>query len=110
MLFSIILLSLIYTAFSSENNTVVPYPFPWYLQCDSSWGEDIMVTKTICNVGCLMSSVAMSIHGSGIMINNQYENKSDCLEEATPHTLNIWLRNNGGYGNLFIYLFMYVNA
>lgn len=64
------------------------------LQCDSAWGDDLMGTKTICDVGCLMSSTAMGIAGVVIPIDG---------EDSTPKTLNVWLRNNEGYsGNNLI--------
>ena len=50
----------------------------------------VMADKTICKVGCLMTSVAMAIRYYNITIDN---------EEATPGTLNQWLRANGGYDN-----------
>ena len=53
-----------------------------------------MGTKTICDVGCLMSSTAMGIAGVQIQIEK---------EDSTPKTLNEWLRNNDGYsGNNLI--------
>ena len=67
--------------------------YPLYKQCDSSWANDQLGTssKTICQAGCLMSSVAMALKGHGVSEN--------------PHTLNIWLKNNGGYasGNLYVW-------
>jgi hypothetical protein len=60
------------------------------LQCDSKWGDDIMVTKTICDVGCLMSSTSMGLAGTGIPIKAP-------LIDSTPKTLNVWLKNNDGY-------------
>jgi hypothetical protein len=50
-----------------------------------------MDTKTVCNVGCLMSSTAMAIRGSGIPI------YVDPSTDSTPGTLNQWLKANGGY-------------
>ena len=49
-----------------------------------------MVDKTVCKVGCLMTSVAMAVRYYNITINNN---------ETTPGTLNDWLRSNGGYDN-----------
>lgn len=61
------------------------YNYPMYKQCDSAWANDKLGTssKTICQAGCLMSSAAMALTGFGKSYN--------------PHTLNIWLNNNGGY-------------
>lgn len=67
--------------------------YPMYKQCDSSWANDQLGTsaKTICQAGCLMSSAAMALSGTGHSYN--------------PHTLNQWLKSNGGYvsGNLFVW-------
>lgn len=62
--------------------------YPLYKQCDPRWGADVMETTTVCQVGCLMSSVAMSLAGKGILIGANVSN---------PGILNQWLRNNGGY-------------
>lgn len=51
----------------------------------------MMVTKTICQVGCLMSSTAMGLAGSNIPIEVNPEILSD------PQTLNQWLIANDGY-------------
>ena len=72
--------------------------YPLYKQCDSKWGSNALGNgggKTICQAGCLMSSMAMymspkvKIGGATI----------------TPGNLNAWLKVNGGYasGNLFVW-------
>jgi len=38
-------------------NGAIPFQYPLFKQCNSSWGSDIMERETICKVGCLMSSV-----------------------------------------------------
>ena len=63
---------------------------PLYKQCDSRWGSNPLGNgggKTICQAGCLVSSVAMAI-GS-----------------QTPGSLNDWLKGHGGFasGNLFVW-------
>ncbi len=67
--------------------------YPLYSQCDSKWANDKMGTssKTICQIGCLMSSASMALAGTGKSYN--------------PGTLNKWLTSNGGYasGNLFVW-------
>jgi hypothetical protein len=68
----------------------IPFHYPLFKQCNSSWANEIMVTTTICKVGCLMSSVSMALNGHNILIDGQLSN---------PHTLNQWLRKNGGYDN-----------
>ena len=40
-----------------------PHDYPLYKQCDSRWGSDIIVSKTVCQVGCLMSSISMGLAG-----------------------------------------------
>ena len=62
--------------------------YPLFKQCDETWGSDLMVTKTICEVGCLMSSVSEGLGGYNISIEGS---------DANPGTLNAWLRNNNGY-------------
>jgi len=73
---------------ASAPTTRVPYQLPMFKQCNSSWGSDVMVKKTICDVGCLMSSISMALNGRGVAIDNQ---------PADPHTLNAWLRTHNGY-------------
>ena len=77
---------------------VIGSSYPLYKQCDSRWGSDKLGTsgQTICQAGCLMSSVAMVIADCGRSIGGA---------QATPKTLNTFLRNNGGYvsGNLFVW-------
>jgi hypothetical protein len=59
--------------------------YPMFKQCDSRWGNNQLGTSsdTICSAGCLMSSAAMGLAGTGHGYN--------------PATLNTWLTNNGGY-------------
>jgi ABC-type bacteriocin/lantibiotic exporter with double-glycine peptidase domain len=67
--------------------------YPLYKQCDSRWGNEHLGTSsnTICKAGCLMSSAAMALAGTGHNYN--------------PGTLNTWLKANGGYasGDLFVW-------
>ena len=67
----------------------IPYHYPLFKQCNSSWGNDVMVTTTICKVGCLMSSTSMALAGNGILIDDSIP--------ANPGSLNAWLRKNDGY-------------
>lgn len=78
-------------ALSTASNFTIPYEFPLFKQCDSLWGSDLMDTKTICQVGCLMSSTAMGLAGANIPIT--WDPKTD----STPKTLNQWLKENDGY-------------
>lgn len=67
--------------------------YPLYKQCDPAWGSQQLGTssQTICQAGCLMSSAAMGLSGTGHNYN--------------PSTLNTWLKGHGGYvsGNLFVW-------
>ena len=36
-----------------------------FLQCDGRWKNNLIATKTICAVGCLMSSVSMALNDMG---------------------------------------------
>lgn len=67
--------------------------YPLFKQCDSRWANDQLGTSsnTICKAGCLMSSASMALAGTG--------------HDYNPHTLNIWLKSNGGYvsGDLFVW-------
>ncbi|KJE95642.1 hypothetical protein, variant [Capsaspora owczarzaki ATCC 30864] len=65
-----------------------PSPYPLFKQCDPAWGDDLIDTETICQVGCLMSSISMAIHGWQIKINGTSSN---------PQSLNNFLRANNGY-------------
>jgi hypothetical protein len=68
----------------------VPWDYPLVKQCDDRWGNDLMGNKTICAVGCLMSSTSMGIAGVKINIDGNPSN---------PGTLNSWLKANDGYQN-----------
>lgn len=67
--------------------------YPLYKQCDPQWGSHQLGTssKTICQAGCLMSSAAMALSGTGHTHN--------------PGSLNTWLKEHGGYvsGDLFVW-------
>ncbi|MEL7590934.1 MAG: C39 family peptidase [Anaerolineaceae bacterium] len=64
----------------------VPGVVPYFSQCDSAWGNDILGTCSqynICEQGCAISSVAMVFKYFGISTN--------------PGSINQWLKANGGY-------------
>lgn len=75
----------------ANSTLVIPFEYPLFKQCDSRWSDDLMDTKTICQVGCLMSSTSMGLAGTNIPI------KQIPLIESTPKSLNEWLKNNEGY-------------
>lgn len=73
--------------------------YPLFKQCDGRWASDALGTsggKTICQAGCLMSSVSMVLNDCHKTINGG---------AADPKSLNSWLKVNGGYasGNLFVW-------
>lgn len=75
--------------------SLVPEGYPLYKQCDPRWAEDVIGInapatdrKTVCAVGCLMSSTSMALAQRGILIDGK---------PSTPGSLNTWLRANGGY-------------
>ena len=63
--------------------------YPLYKQCDPQWGNDTIITKTVCQVGCLMSSISMGLAGWGWKI--------DYSIPVNPGTLNKWLVEDSGY-------------
>ena len=79
------------TWFGVENATEVASPpssYPLFKQCDPEWGSDYIKTKTICQVGCLMSSISMGLAGWKISLDGSPSN---------PGNLNNWLLQNDGY-------------
>ena len=86
MMKSVIVLCILATLALARN-------YPLYKQCDGAWANDQLGTSsnTICKAGCLMSSAAMALSGTGHSYN--------------PKTLNAWLKSNGGYvsGDLFVW-------
>jgi|SaaInlStandDraft_6_1057023.scaffolds.fasta_scaffold57087_1 hypothetical protein len=84
---------LVLTALAScglPSSPKIPKIYPLYKQCDPKWGKDVIVHETICEVGCLMSSISMSLAGNGITINGS---------RANPGSLNKWLQEHNGYDN-----------
>eukprot|EP00828_Plagiopyla_frontata_P008389 TRINITY_DN1417_c0_g1_i6.p1 TRINITY_DN1417_c0_g1~~TRINITY_DN1417_c0_g1_i6.p1 ORF type:complete len:210 (+),score=22.80 TRINITY_DN1417_c0_g1_i6:13-642(+) len=73
-----------------QETAVVPFNYPLFKQCGESWSHDVMGSDgdTICQVGCLMTSVSMALNGHGWT-----------LERApiNPGLLNTWLKQVGGY-------------
>ena len=72
----------------------VPAAYPLFKQCDPAWGSDVIHVKTVCQVGCLMSSTAMALRQRHILIPPA---NASAPVNATPGTLNSWLLANGGY-------------
>ena len=65
-----------------------PKSYPLFKQCDDWWGDDTMETKTICEAGDLMTSLAMGLAGWKISLDGSPSN---------PGNLNNWLLENDGY-------------
>ncbi len=59
--------------------------YPLYKQCDGRWANEILGTSesTICQSGCLMTSVTMALAATGY--------------DFTPSTFNQWLTSHGGF-------------
>ena len=66
-----------------------PKSYPLFKQCDDWWGDDTMETKTICEAGDLMTSLAMGLAGWKIPI--------DPFGASDPDNLNFWLRSEDAY-------------
>ena len=64
---------------------VIPFAYPLFKQCNASWGAHKMVNATICEVGCLMSSVAMALRFNKVSVDGT---------ASDPDSLNTWLRGN----------------
>ena len=71
--------------------------YPLYSQCDSKWANNKVGTgdKTICQIGCLISSASMALSGIGKSYN--------------PGTINTWLTNNNGYANKNLFVWASIN-
>ena len=63
---------------------------PFYTDCDKTWYKILIGngTKTICEAGSIISSMASAIAGFNIQINNN---------DVTPKSLNKWLISHNGY-------------
>lgn len=72
---------------------VQPQVYPLYKQCNDSWANNTMTSLTICDVGCLMSSVSMALAGKQIPI----PRADGSMVASDPATFNTWLQNNKGY-------------
>ncbi|KAL4426794.1 hypothetical protein ABPG74_006591 [Tetrahymena malaccensis] len=71
--------------------------YPLFKQCDQQWGNEELGPgpKTICKIGCLVSSVSMALNSYGIQLDGQ---------DSNPGTLNEWLQQNGGFSSqLFVW-------
>ena len=72
----------------------VPWEYPLVKQCTDEWGNDLMGNKTICAVGCLMSSTSMGMAGVGVKIP-----ADPSAVTSDPGSFNTWLKANDGYSN-----------
>lgn len=80
---------------------VVPHAYPLYKQCDPAWAATEIGSApgiTICDVGCLMSSVSMALAYNGIVVPSGWPGSTPGQNTtANPQTLNGWLQAHGGY-------------
>ena len=67
------------------------YERTFYKQWSDPWRNDIMGNKTICQVGCLISSVSMALNSRNLTIDGQ---------DSNPGTLNAWLRTHSVIKNI----------
>ena len=74
------------------STSTVPLAYPLFKQCDPAWAKDAIHVKTVCAVGCLMSSTSMALRERGVAIPVDGQ-----PHDATPGTLNAWLKAHGGY-------------
>jgi len=66
-----------------------PVVHPKFSQCDKGWGYDKMSgEKTLCHGGCVVSAIASAL---------ALRKKKIGGADATPGTLNAWLKANKGY-------------
>ena len=67
---------------------------PQWKQYDSKWGNNVMQTQTIKQVGCLMTSVSILLKMTGLTDSN-----------FNPAVMNSYLKSHGGYvnGNNFVW-------
>ena len=84
---------IIYSVFPPRAH--VPKIYPLFKQADYRWGKDVIHTKTIAAVGCLMSSTAMALHGHGIRIAHGVPRPLRGLP-ITPGSFNSWCQGHGG--------------
>lgn len=72
--------------------------YPMYKQCDAKWANEHVgtSTSTMCEVGCVVSAMAMALSGIGRNFN--------------PSTLNTWLKANGGFVNKDDFVWGSVNS
>ena len=73
--------------------------YPLYKQCDPQWKDQRLgtsPTNTICSAGCLMSSAAMALKGTG--------------HDFNPSTLNKWLTGHNGYAQYDLFIWSSINA
>ena len=72
--------------------TAPPRPYPLFKQFDYRWAGDMIDTKTVGAVGCLLSSISMALAGHGISVPNAADGA-----RMDPGVLNAWLKGHGGY-------------
>lgn len=82
--------------FADPNEWEIPFPFPvFFRQCDPAWGSDIMTSKTLCQVGCLESSLSVGLRNHGITLPGNTSNSVAQLVD--PGTFNTYINQHDGY-------------
>ena len=75
--------------------------YPLFMQCDPIWAADLLGfsdKRTICQSGCLLSSLAMVVNDCQILLPTT--EGSDPIA-ANPASLNKWLQANNGYEDVY---------
>jgi hypothetical protein len=84
-----------YLSISTPPTSFLP---PSYKQCDARWGNVTLGfgPDTLCQAGCLMTSITSAVAGYNISINGSV---------PLPPDMNTWLQNNNGFvsGDLFVW-------
>ena len=83
------------TPTTTPKTPTTPGKAPHMFQVDPRWANEYLGNSktTIGKAGCAMSSVSAMLAAKGVKINGQ---------DANPHTLNQYLKSNGGYSGALI--------
>ena len=69
--------------------------YPEFKQIDEKWSSHLMGSKTLAQLGCLVTCFASILNHRGVKIDGQ---------EVTPASLNAWIKKRKGYNkNLLIW-------
>jgi len=84
---------LIYSVLPPKDVALSGELYPLFSQGDYRWASDMIATKTVGAVGCLMSSISVALNAHGVVIPDANLRG----EDANPGTLNAWLKTHSGY-------------